>query len=399
MMHATKSSALIHRSWLAVGVLALASGIVAWVAGNKPLAGIIWIVGAAPVALSIGISTVIRLSRRDIGVDLIALLAIASALAFGQYLAAVVIGLMFSTGQALEDYAEGKAAREMSALLGRAPHTANRYQGDVLVQVPVAWVVPGDRILVRGGDVVPVDGLVDSRIAVLDESALTGESLPIGRAKGEAVRSGVLNAAGPFDLLATTSAADSTYAGIVRLVEAARLAKAPFTRIADRFSLAFTCLTITAAAAAWMLSGDPVRAVAVLVVATPCPLILAVPIAMTAGMSLCASRGVLIKGAAVLERVAQGAVLFLDKTGTLTVGHARVVAIEARGSLQSAEVLRMAASLEQSSRHVLAEAIVSFARQQELYLARPSHVQEEHGAGVAGTIEHRRVAVGSYAFV
>lgn len=388
-----------HRSLAIVSMLALLAGIAAHMVGNTLVAEIAWAAGAVPALLSIGVSSVIRMTQREVGVDLIALLAIASALAIGQCLAAVVVGLMFTGGQLLEDYAEGKAAGEMSALLGRAPQTACRYQGELLTEVPIAWIVSGDRILVRGGDVIPVDGTVDSRMAVLDESALTGESLPVQRAKGEKVRSGVLNAGSPFDLLATTSAADSTYAGIVRMVEAARRAKAPFTRFAGRLALIFTGLTIAVAAAAWWLSGDPLRAVAVLMVATPCPLILAVPIAITSGMSLCASRGVLIKGGAMLERLAQGSLLLLDKTGTLTVGCASVIAIETRDAARQDVLLQAAASLEQASRHVLAEAIVSLAHQQGLRLSRPTHVQESYGAGIAGMIEGRQVAVGSYAFM
>jgi len=389
----------IHVVLAAFSALALLAGAIAHFIGYAPMSGTLWLIGAVPVAVSILVSIIVQLIHRDAGVDIIALLAMAGAIVLGEPLAAVVIGLMFASGRVLEDYAEGKAKRTMSALLERAPRVANKYQGDALVQVPIAHVQPGDRLLIRGGDVVPVDGRVASGTAVLDESALTGESLPAKHPEGDTVRSGVINAAAPFDLLATTSAADSTFAGIVRLVETAQKAKAPSARLADRYALLLLPLTLVLAGVAWLLSGDPIRALAVLVVATPCPLILAVPVAMVSGMSRCAARGVLVKGGGVLEQLAQGHVLFFDKTGTLTAGHARLTAIEVAGSLDPNELLRLSASLEQASQHVLAEAIVSFARQRGLALAKPSDVQEEHGAGLAGTVEGHRVIIGSHAFV
>src|SRR5271169_4586607 len=201
-------------------------------------------------------------------------------MALGEYLTGAVIGLMLASGRSLENFAEERARREMSALLGRSPRTANRYDGEELVQIPLDHVKPGDHLLVRAGEAVPTDGAVSSGTAVLDESALTGEPLPVRRNSGEGVRSGAVNAATPFDMIATTAAADSTFAGIIRLVEAAHRSKAPSARLADRYALLFVPLSLAVAAAAWIATGDPVRALAVLVVATPCPLILAVPVAI-----------------------------------------------------------------------------------------------------------------------
>jgi P-type E1-E2 ATPase len=229
-------------------------------------------------------------------------------------------------------------------------------------------IKPGDRLLVRSGEAVPTDGTVSSDAAVLDESALTGEPLPVRRISGEAVRSGAVNAATPFDMIATMAAADSTFAGIVRLVEAAQRAKAPAARLADRYALLFVPLSVAVAGVAWLATGDPLRALAVLVVATPCPLILAVPVAIVAGMSRCAKRGVLIKGGGMLEKLAEAKTLFFDKTGTLTGGRARLVAIEADPQLGATELLRIAASLDQVSQHVIAQAIVFAARDRELRL-------------------------------
>ncbi|MET0772947.1 MAG: heavy metal translocating P-type ATPase, partial [Candidatus Limnocylindrales bacterium] len=253
-----------------------------------------------------------------------------------------------------------------------------------------------DRILVRPGEVVPVDGLVADQPAVLDESALTGESRPVTRAQGDAVASGVVNAGGPFDLTATADADASTYAGIVRLVRQASRSKAPFVRLADRYGLLFVPLTLAIAGIAWIVSGDPVRALAVLVVATPCPLILAVPIAIVSGVSRAARRGIIVKGGGPLETLARARVILFDKTGTLTAGRPRLASIEGPGDPD--DLLRVAASLEQASPHVLAAALVAEARSRGLELAIPTDVTEAPGSGVAGRVSGRDVRVGTSPF-
>jgi len=227
-----------------------------------------------------------------------------------------VIALMLATGEALESYADRRAHRELSALLDRAPRTVTRYEDGLLVERPVGEVRQGDRLLVKQGAVIPVDGVASTH-AVLDESALTGESRPVERAAGDPIRSGALNAGGAFDLIATATAEDSTYAGIVRLVEEAERQKAPFVRLADRYAAAFVPITLVIAGGAWAIWGDPLRALSVLVVATPCPLLLAVPIAIVSGISRAAHRGIIVKGGGVLETLARAKVLVLDKTGTL----------------------------------------------------------------------------------
>ena len=384
---------------LIVSAGGLITGLAAHFYGETKWAGWIWVSGSAPMLLALLVGIGRAVLRREAGLDLIALLSMAGAIALGEYLTGAVIGLMLASGRSLEDFAEARARREMSALLTRAPRTANRYDSGNLVQIPLASIRPGDRLLVRTGEAVPTDGTVSGGTAVLDESALTGKSLPVERASGEVVRSGVLNAATPFDMIATTAAADSTFAGIVKLVEAAQRAKAPSARLADRYALLFVPLSVAVAAVAWIATGDPVRALAVLVVATPCPLILAVPVAIVAGMSRCARRGVLIKGGGILEKLAQAKVLFFDKTGTLTGGRARLAATEAAPEFGAAELLRIAASLDQVSQHVIAQAIVMAARDRSLALSMPSDVEEQPGAGLTGIVDKRRVAVGSYAFV
>src|SRR5215470_3497554 len=273
------------------------------------------------------------LARRRVGVDVIALLALAGALAVGELLAAAVISVMLASGRALEAWAAGRARRDLRVLLERAPRSARRYrdQDRTLETVPLDAVGPGDLLLVAPGELVPVDGTVAGGVAVLDESALTGEARPVERPAWESVRSGVVNAGGPFDLRATAAAADSTYAGIVRLVSQAEASQAPFVRLADRYAVWFLLVSLAVAGAAWAAAGAE-RAVAVLVVATPCPLILAAPVALVSGLSVAARRGVVVKGGGVLERLARCTTLLLDKTGTLTSGRPSVSDVISAGA-------------------------------------------------------------------
>jgi heavy metal translocating P-type ATPase len=346
-----------------------------------------------PLAVSVGRA----LARRQPGVDLIALLAMAGALALGELLAGAVIAVMLASGRLLEAYAGERAQRELRALLERAPRTVHRYQDGGLASPPLDQVRPGDRLLVKPGEVVPVDGLVKGPAAVLDESALTGEAELMERGVGDRVRSGVVNAGPPFDLEATSTAATSTYAGILRLVEQAQASRAPFVRLADRYALAFVPLTLAVAATAWLVSGEATRALAVLVVATPCPLILAAPVAIVAGISRAARRGIVVKSGGALERLAAGRVLLFDKTGTLTAGAPVVAEVQAADG-DGDELLGLAASLDQLSQHVLAGAIVRAAAERHLPLVFPAEVEEEPGRGVRGRVGGHRVAVGKAAW-
>jgi heavy metal translocating P-type ATPase len=382
-----------------VAVAGLLAGGLARLAGGPGLAGILWGATTAVVLAPLALAVARDLRRGKAGVDVIALLAMAGSLALGQTLAGVVIALMLSGGQALEAFAGARARRDLAALLERAPRVAHRYEDGRLTSPPIDDVRPGDLLLVKPGEVVPVDGRLEGEAAVLDESALTGESKPVERPPGEPVRNGTVNAGGPFQLRAAATAAASTYAGIVRLVREAETSKAPFVRLADRYSLVFLPLTLGLAAAAWALSGDPVRGLAVLVVATPCPLILAAPIAILAGVSRSARRGVIVKGGRALEALAGARVLLLDKTGTLTLGAPTLSDVEAFGADAAAEVLRLAASLDQVSQHVLAAAVVKAAEERGLALSLPAGVTERPGWGVRGEVEGRRVAVGKLAWV
>ena len=382
---------------LAATVAGLAWGVLLWLAGAGRTANLVWLaVGACGAVFSLW-SIVDSLRRHRLGVDVIALLAVTGALAVREFLAAAVISVMLASGRALEAWAADRAGRDLRTLLERAPRAARRYRGGALETVPLEQVRPGDLLMVAAGDLVPVDGTVAGAPAVLDESVLTGEALPVERSPGEQVRSGVVNAGGPFDLLATSTAEDSTYAGIVRLVSAAQTAQAPFVRLADRDALWFLLVSLAAGAGAWLLAG-PARAVAVLVVATPCPLILAVPVAFVSGLAVAARRGVVVKGGAVLERLADCVTLLLDKTGTLTAGRPDVADVITAGPLPAGEVLRLAASLDQVSSHVLAGAMVRSAQAADCLLSLPEQVLEVPGQGIRGLVEAHRVALGSAAF-
>ena len=338
----------------------------AW-AGRDDLAAITWVVPSGIVGARLAWSILRDLLAREAGVDVIAVLAIGGALAMEEAFAAAVIALMLATGEALERYAEGRAHRELTALLGRAPRDVHRYEDGELVTRPIDAVVIGDRLLVKPGEVVPVDGLLDGAAAVLDEAALTGEARPVTRVDGDQVSSGTLNAGAPFDLRAIATAEQSTYAGIVRLVRQAEGSKAPFVRLADRYALLFVPLTLAIAGLAWLVSGDPGRALAVVVVATPCPLLLAAPIAIVAGISRAARRGIIVKGGGPLETIARARVLLFDKTGTLTAGRPRLAGVEG-------------------------------ARERGLTLSFPTDVVETPGSGVSGRVDGRDVQVGSADF-
>ena len=388
----------VERALLAVSLLALVGGAALYWGAHPALAHGVWMASALLMAAVLLVESAIRVWHRELGVDLIALLAILAALVLEQPLVAAVIAVMLTGGHVLEAYASRRAQREISRLVERAPAFAWRHHDGRLEQVPIAAVVVGDRLLVRSGELVPVDGDVLDQPAILDESSLTGESLPAKHLPGSSIRSGSVNAGAPFDMRVSHAAAQSTYAGIVRLVEEAKRSRAPLTRMADRFALLFIPLTLVIAGAAWVLSGDAMRALAVLVVATPCPLILAAPVAFVGGLSRCARRGILVKGGAVLEALALARVLFFDKTGTLTTGDMHLLAIETAGGMDENELLRIAASLAQASTHVASQNIVRVARERGLSLDTPGNVIEEAGAGLRGKVGGHQVALGSHAY-
>lgn len=384
---------------LAVALLGLVSGLGCWLLGLARTADLLWFAGVLPVLAALSVEIARSLWNGEVGLDIVAALSMTAALVFGETLAASVVAVMYSGGTFLESYAEGRARSEMRALLSRVPRLATRYVDGSLEDVPLEAIEPGNKLLIRQGDVVPVDGTIEADGAFLDTSAVTGESLPVKLLRGADALSGSTNAGDAFDIIATRRAKDSTYAGIVRLVEEAQQSKAPMSRLADRWSMVFLVATVILATTAWYLTGDPIRAVAVLVVATPCPLILAVPVALVAGLSRAARLGVLIKGAKPLEAMAQIRTLILDKTGTLTDGRPTIVSIDTHGDLAAEEVLRLAAALDQASKHPVAQAIVGAAKQRGLKLPLPSAVTEIPGEGVDGNVEGHEVVVGGHGFL
>jgi heavy metal translocating P-type ATPase len=378
-----------------VSVGALVVGVLAWALGYAAVADATWAVGVAIVLLPLTVSVVRALLRGDVGVDLIALAAMIGALAVGEYLAGVVIAIMLAGGNALEDAAGHRARRELTRLVQRAPRVALVRRSDAVVEVPVGEVRPGDAVTVRAGEIAPVDGALISGHAVLDQSALTGEPLPVVVAGGEDVLSGCANAGDSFEMVAVRSAADSTYSGIVRLVQAAEQQRAPFVRMADRVAIWMLPFTAVVAGGAWAVSGDPVRAVAVLVVATPCPLILAAPIALISGVARAARAGIIVKGGGVIEQLGRARTVLFDKTGTLTKGAVAVDRLAPAVGIDPRTLLARAASVEQYSVHVTAIAIVREARSSGIELAQATDVIELPGRGVRGVVDGLTVAVGA----
>jgi heavy metal translocating P-type ATPase len=387
---------------LGAPVLALSGivigGLLALVVGAAP-ANAVWAATVAFMLAPLTWSVARSLRRGDIGVDVIALLAMAGALALGEYLAGAVIALMLAGGNALEAFASGRARRELTALIERAPRTAHRRTRDGWEEIPVDAVEVGEVLLVRAGEVLPTDGVIVGERAVLDESSLTGEPLPATYARGHTVRSGTANAGDAFELRATRRAGDSAYAALVALVREAEGRRAPFARMADRYAAFFLPLTLLIAGGAWAISGDQIRALAVLVVATPCPLILAAPIAFVAGLSRAAHIGVIVKGGVAIERLGDARTVLLDKTGTLTLGIPAIERVIALKDIPREELLRLAASLDQLSSHVLAAAIVRQEDQEAIALTRPETAREAQGQGIEGVVEGRRVLVGSAAWL
>jgi len=383
-------------AWPLIG---LAAGLAARFTGHDGLAAALWIGASVPVLTVLLAEIVGGLRRGDFGLDIVAALSMSAAIAIGEHLAAAIVALMYAGGQYLESFAERRAQREMTALMARVPRSAMLKRDGTLEEVPVERIEPGNQLLIRRGDVVPVDGVVAGVVAVLDQSALTGESMPVRLGTGDDVLSGSTNAGDAFDLTATRRAADSTYAGVVRLAEEAQRSRAPIARLADQYAMVFLGVTVLLAGLTGWLTAEPVRVVAVLVVATPCPLILAVPVALMAGISRAARHGILIKSGKALEMLARVRALVIDKTGTLTAGTAHIVDTHVAAGIAPSELLRIAASLDQASKHIIAETLVAAARAQGLVLSVPTTVEDTPGAGLTGRVDGRLVSVGGFQYV
>ncbi len=351
------------------------------------------------VAATVFVDMVKDLMRGHWGIDVLALTAIVATVVVGEYHAALVICLMLTGGEGLEDAAQHRSRRELTGLLDRVPRTAQLVAPDGTVSdVPLEDVAAGDVVLLRPSTVVPVDGTLVEGFADFDESAVTGESLPVTRAVGDPVPSGAVNGTVAVSLRATATAADSQYARIVALVQGAAESRAPLVRLADRYAVPFTIFAYVVGGLAWWLSGDPVRFAEVLVVATPCPLLIAAPVALMGGMSQAARHGAIVKDGGTLERLGRVRTAAFDKTGTLTTGTPRMVRIaEVPGlaaGLDADRLLELAASLEAYSTHAFAPAVTAAARTRGLALHPVGDATEMATEGIGGTVAGHRVLVG-----
>ena len=385
-------------------VAALIIGVAGLLLTLGPFRGIVpWLVGgfAAIVGLLEGFRMVRSLLARHVGLDVLAVTAIFATLAVGEYWASIIIVLMLTGGEALEDAAANRAKRQLTALLDNVPTRAHQMTDTgKIVDVPISDISPGDRLVVRPGEIIPVDATVESDRGVFDESSLTGESLPVERQRGETILSGATNGQHAVELIALRAAKDSEYQAIVALVEEAASSKAPLVRLADRYAVPFTALAYLIAGVAWWVSGDPVRFAEVLVVATPCPLLIAAPVAFMGGMNRAATKGIVIKDAGTLERLSAVTTAAFDKTGTLTLGKPEVVRIHSvLPELTHDELLRLAASAEQYSSHVLAHSIVDAAKSRGIDVLKVDKATEVGTDGVRARMGNQTVVVGKARFV
>lgn len=328
------------------------------------------------------------------GVDILAATAIAASVLMHEYWTAVVIMIMLTGGESLEDYAQHRAKKELNDLLARAPQFAHVYRKKTLVDVAVAEVRPGDKLVVKPGEVVPVDATILEGTTSLDESNLTGESLPVVKQIGDEILSGSVNIEGALTVKALRAENESQYQRIIQLVENAANSQSRFVRLADRYSVPFTLISFGIATAAWILSGQSIRFLEVLVVATPCPLILAAPIGIISGMSNASKNGIIIKNGTALERLASVQTVGFDKTGTLTHGTPIVDKITAFRPYKKIDVLGLAASVEQSSNHILGAAIIKAATAQRLKLSKAKQIKEATGHGLEATVDKHHVLIG-----
>lgn len=383
-----------------ITLVALVSAVAAWLLGAGTLAGWIatgWV--ACVVALT-SIEMIKDILAGHWGLDILAVVAMVATILVGEYFAGLVIALMLTGGEALEDYAAQRAGRELDALLERAPNTANRIEASGQIEtIDADQVQVGDELIVRSAEVLPVDGVLLSKTAELDESSLTGESLPVSHELGDELYSGTVNGSLTFRMRASATAADSQYASIVALVRQAVESKAPLVRLADRYALPFTAISLILAALAWWVSGNPTRFAEVLVVATPCPLLIAAPVAFMGGMSRSASSGIIVKDATALEVLSRVQGAAFDKTGTLTAGKPIITSIKADSCSQD-ELLGLAAAGEQYSAHVLAAAITTAANQRGLQLPAVREAEEIAANGVRVRLsDGRAVRVGKASFI
>lgn len=379
-------------------LLGVTAGAAAW-ARSGIVADRLWLVTLIATGGIVVARTARELWRGRWAADVVASLAIVTAVALDQPLAGLIVVVMQTGGEALERYAEGRASDAVRALEAEAPRIAHVIRDDSVVDVAASAVAPGEHLVVRPGDLVPCDGVVIEGWSTLDTARLTGEAMPVTVTAGTIVQSGSVNGDRPFTMRVTATADASQYARIVELVRTAQASKAPFQRIADQSAIWFTPLTLLIAVLAALISHDMQRVLAVLVVATPCPLILAPPVAIIGGMNRAARRQIIVRDGGALERLARVDVAVLDKTGTITIGRPAVESVTTRAPFTREELLTLAASVEQGAAHLLARSLVDAASADGLVLRRPEDVLESPGRGVTATVDGRHVVVGARSFV
>jgi heavy metal translocating P-type ATPase len=360
-----------------------------------------WVLGLSTLllALPMVVGMIRDLREGTYGVDILAITAIVTAVIMHEYWAAIVIVLMLTGGEALEDFAENRAKREMSALLNNAPRHAHVLRGKKELDIPAREVKQGDKIVIRPGEVVPVDAIILEGHASFDEASITGESLPEEKNVGAEILSGAVNLDGTITAKALRPAADSQYEQIIKLVRQAAASKAPFVRMADRFAIPFTLVSFVIAIGAWIISGDSLRFLQVMVVATPCPLILAAPIAIISGMSRSSKAGIIVKNGTALERLAAARSFAFDKTGTLTHGKLKVAAVETYGKATEKDVMAAAAAIEKGSNHIVAKAIIAHAAALGAKPQKMKNIHEFAGKGMVSGEGHHQVIIGRAAFL
>lgn len=406
--------------WVVATILVGLAVLVAHLAGAPEVGKWIAVGYVGAFVLWTAVDMVRDMLKGNFGLDILALVAMVSTLAVGEYIASLIVVLMITGGEALEDFAAARAQRDLSALLDNAPRSAHILEGGADATEPAAEptdsdapelsdasirdvdvdeVRIGDRLLVRPSEVVPVDGVLLSEGGSFDESSLTGESLPVSRSAGEEVLSGAVNGQRAVVIRAEKTAADSQFQQIVALVADAEKAKAPIVRLADRYAVPFTIISLLIAGIAWWVSGTPMRFAEVLVLATPCPLLIAAPVAFIGGQAQASRRGMVVKGGAVLESLSRVRTALFDKTGTLTRGRPELAGIVTANGFDEEEVLRLAASAEQYSAHVLATGVVRAARERDLRLLTSEDAHEEATNGVRAQLEGRLVVVGKESYI
>lgn len=385
----------------AIGIASLIS-IIAWVIlrtqGMEDLAmeifRVLLIIGSIPVFIEI----IGAIRKGQFGADIIALLAIITSYVMNQYLAGIFIVLMLSGGRALENFALSRAKKELTSLISNAPRKAHKKEKGELRSIPVDEVGIGDIIVVKPGEVVAVDGIVTEGNSPMDESALTGESIPVEKGLNSHVMSGSINKGNVLEIKAIHVSKDSQYEQIIRLVEGAEKTKAPMVRLADRYSGWFTIITLILSGTAWALAHEGMRLLAVLVVATPCPLILATPIAIVSGMSKAAKKGIIIKNGGALEALGNTKTFVFDKTGTLTFGVPNITEIKAEKGTPE-EIIQIAASLDQVSVHVIARSLIQYAKTNNIALSYPTEFEEIIGSGAKGKLDHTTYYLGKLGLI